>query len=117
MDDLYWVGVFAIKDGGFEAFKSVVHSLVEAARQEPGVLAFEFSASPDGRKVQIIEHHATSADVIHHITKTFAKFGEPFMALASLESFTVYGEPDAEAKSILDGFGAVYLRRFDGFTR
>jgi hypothetical protein len=34
-----------------------------------------------------------------------------------VRSFVVYGEPEDEARTILDGFGAVYVDRFDGFTK
>ena len=39
------------------------------------------------------------------------------MALAAVTGFVVYGTPSAEARKILDGFGAVYMTPFDGFTR
>jgi hypothetical protein len=48
---------------------------------------------------------------------TFSQVAEPFTAIATVSSFVVYGSPNKEAKEILDGFGAVYLSNFDGFTK
>jgi hypothetical protein len=69
------------------------------------------------RGLHIIEHYRDSEAVIHHVQNTFAVFEERFTALASVSSFVVYGNPNAAAREILNGFGAVYLTKFDGFTK
>jgi quinol monooxygenase YgiN len=115
--DLYWVCVFNIRPEDYEAFKAVVRPIVEATLKEPGSMAYEYSISEDRTAVHILEHYRDSQAVVHHVTKTFGPFAEAFTALATLSSFTVYGTPEADAKAVLDGFGAVYCTRFDGFTK
>jgi quinol monooxygenase YgiN len=115
--DIYWVCVFKIRPDDFEAFKAVVRPLVEMTRQERGSLAYEYCITKARDEVHIIEHYRDSAAVVHHVQNTFSKFAEKFSALAKVASFIVYGQPAPDAKTILDGFGAVYVDRFDGFTK
>jgi quinol monooxygenase YgiN len=115
--DIYWLCVFKLKPGDFEAFKAVVRPLVEMTKKEQGSIAYEYCTSKDHTEVHIIEHYRDSNSVVHHVQNTFAQFAEKFTALATVSSFVVYGEPEPEAKNILDGFGAIYVDRFDGFTK
>jgi|ERR1700722_8099606 quinol monooxygenase YgiN len=116
-EDIYWVCIFDVKPEQFAAFEEVVAPLVAATRQEPGALAYEYSVSADHATVQIIERYHDSDAVVSHVQQTFAKFEERFSALATLKSFVLCGAPSAEARKIVDGFGAVYMTPFDGFTR
>ena len=115
--DIYWVGVFNVKPEQFDEFKQVVAPLVAATRQEPGALAYEYYVSDDRTTIHILEYYRDSEAVVSHVQHTFAQFAERFTALASVASFVVYGTPKPEARKILDGFGAVYMTPFDGFTR
>jgi quinol monooxygenase YgiN len=116
-NDIYWICVFRLQPRDFDAFKAVVRPLVEMTRNEQGSMAYEYCISKDRTEVHIIEHYRDSASVVHHVQNTFSLFAEKFTALASVSSFIVYGQPADEAKKILDGFGAVYVDRFDGFTK
>jgi quinol monooxygenase YgiN len=116
-EDIYWVCIFKLKPTDLDAFKAVVRPLVEETKKEEGSLAYEYHVSSDQTEIHIIEHYRSSAAVVHHVTKTFSQFAEPFTAIATVSSFVVYGSPNKEAKEILDGFGAVYLSNFDGFTK
>ena len=116
-EDIYWVCIFKLKPSDLEAFQAVVRPLVEETKREEGSLAYEYNVSGDHTEIHIIEHYRSSAAVVHHVTKTFSQFAEPFTALAAVSSFIVYGTPNEEARKILDGFGAVYLANFDGFTK
>jgi quinol monooxygenase YgiN len=115
--DIYWLCIFTVHPGQFEAFKAVVRPLVEMTRKEEGALAYEYNVSEDHSRIHIIEHYRDSEAVIHHVQNTFSIFAERFTALATVSSFVVYGKPNAAARKILDGFGAVYLAKFDGFTK
>jgi quinol monooxygenase YgiN len=115
--DIYWVCVFKVKPEQFGEFKQVVAPLVAATKQEPGALAYEYYVSDDRTTIHILEHYRDSGAVVSHVQHTFAKFAERFTALATVASFVVYGTPQPEARKILDGFGAVYMTPFDGFTR
>jgi quinol monooxygenase YgiN len=116
-EDIYWVCVFTVDPNKFVDFQKVVAPLVAATRAEPGSMAYEYSVSADNSTVHIVERYRNSDAVISHVTKVFSQFAEPFTALANVSSFNVYGNPNAEARNILDGFGAVYFSRFDGFTK
>jgi quinol monooxygenase YgiN len=116
-EDIYWVCVFKIRPEQFDEFKQVVAPLVAETKEEPGALAYEYNVSDDRTTIHILEHYRNSDAVASHVQKTFAKFAERFTALATVASFVVYGAPRSEARKILDGFGAVYMTPFDGFTR
>jgi quinol monooxygenase YgiN len=116
-NDIYWLCIFAVHPDQFDAFKAVVRPLAEMTRKEEGALAYEYYVSDDCSRIHIIEHYRDSEAVILHVQNTFAAFEERFTTLASVSSFVVYGSPNAAAREILDGFGAVYLTKFDGFTK
>jgi quinol monooxygenase YgiN len=115
--DVYWLCTFRIKPDDFDAFKAVVAPLVAETRKETGSMAYEYNVTADHTSIHILEHYRDSAAVVHHVTQTFSKFADAFTALASVESFVVYGTPEREARQLLDGFGAVYVTPFDGFTK
>jgi quinol monooxygenase YgiN len=115
--DIYWLCTFRVKPSDLAAFKAVVRPLVEETRKEAGSMAYEYNVTADNSVIHILEHYRDSAAVVHHVTKTFSQFATDFTKYASVESFTVYGTPEPEAKTILDSFGAVYVTPFDGFTK
>jgi quinol monooxygenase YgiN len=115
--DIYWLCTFRVKPSDLAAFKAVVRPLVEETRKETGSMAYEYNVTADNSVIHILEHYRDSAAVVHHVTKTFSQFATDFTKYASVESFTVYGSPEPEAKTILDSFGAVYVTPFDGFTK
>ena len=49
-----------------------------------------------------------------HLLTFGRKFGGRFVGLVDRKRFTVYGNPSAELKGILDEFGATYLEPFGG---
>jgi quinol monooxygenase YgiN len=114
---IYWVCVFKIDPTRFEDFKALVHPLIEKTKTENGSMAYEYHVNADHTEIHIIEHYRDSEAVVHHVTQTFAGFAEAFTQLATVSSFTVYGAPTPQARAILDGFGAVYVTPFDGFTK
>jgi len=67
--------------------------------------------------VHIFEAYRDSEAVVHHVTKTFSQFADGFSECVDVDGFVVYGNPDAAATEILDGFGSVYFTPFEGFTR
>jgi quinol monooxygenase YgiN len=112
-----WVGAFKVKPKQFDDFRQVVAPLVAATKQEPGALAYEYNVSEDRSTIHILEDYRDSNAVVSHVQQTFAKYADRFTALAAVDSFVVYGTPQREAREILDGFRAVYMTPFDGFTR
>lgn len=106
----------AIEPGNFEAFKELVARIVAATCEEPGTLGYEYSVNADRSAVHIVERYRTSA-ILGHLEETFAPFAERFLELATIQGLYVYGPATPEIRAKLDGFGAVYLTPFDGFTR
>ncbi|HEV2547848.1 MAG TPA: antibiotic biosynthesis monooxygenase [Stellaceae bacterium] len=117
-EEVYWVVTFSIPQGQMDKFKAVVAPLVADTKKELGALEYEYTASDDERTVEIVERYSNSAAVVSHVTQTFGpKYSKPFLEIAKLERFVVYGTPSAEAKEVLKGFNPVYMAPFDGFTR
>ena len=115
-DEILNIFHLSLEPQNFPAFKALVAEIVEATRQEPGTLTYEYSVSSDQRTVHIIERYR-SEGLVSHIDQTFAPFAQRFLDLVTVTSLVVYGNPDAEARKRLDGFGAAYMTLFDGFSR
>lgn len=116
-EEIYWVVTGALVPEDFDAFKEVITPLVEATREEEGSNAYDYSVNDDRTVVHIYESYRDSQAVVTHVRDTFSQFAEEFSALLDIDGFIVYGWPDAAAKKILDGFGAVYMTPFVGFTQ
>jgi hypothetical protein len=58
-----------------------------------------------------------SAAALEHLGNFGANFAERFLACLDPTGFYVYGDPSADVRSVLDGFGAAYLGSFGGFSR
>jgi hypothetical protein len=86
-------------------------------REEPGTQGYEWFLTGDGRTCHINERYADSDAVMAHLGNFGSHFAERFLACFEPTSFSVYGEPSAEARAALDGFGATYLGWLGGFKR
>ena len=107
-----------VKDGRLDEFRSLMLDLVASIREnEPETLGYEWFLGEDGSTCHINERYANSAVLVAHLASFGSKFAERFLAAADVTGLTVYGEPNADARKLLDGFGAVYLGTFGGFTR
>jgi len=100
----------------FEQFHDLVKTIVAASHQEPDTLTYEYLADADKSTVHIVERYRMPG-VLPHIEQTFAPHAETFLSLATIEKMFVYGNPTPEIRAKLDGFGAIYLTRFEGFRR
>ena len=115
-DDILSIFSLSLKPENFPAFRELVAEIVAVTRQEPGTLTYEYSVSADQRTVHIVERYRPEG-LVPHIDVTFAPYAKRFLDLVTVTGLVVYGTPDAEARKRLDGFGAVYMTPFDGFTR
>ena len=117
-DAISWVLELAIKDGQLDAFKALAQEMTEATQaDEPGTSHYEWFISEDGKAVHIYERYADSAALMVHLGNFGAKFAERFMACVDPTRLMVYGDPSAEARGALAGFGAAHMAQFDGFAR
>jgi quinol monooxygenase YgiN len=112
-----WHVELLVKPGALEDFRALTGEMVEATRGEPGVLSYERFISADGKVVHVCERYADSDAAVAHLHTFRRTFGDRFVALVDRARFTVYGTPSAELRSMLDGFGAMYLAPFGGFAR
>lgn len=115
-DELYTVYHMSIEPSNFETFKALVEKIVKATSAEEDTLTYQYLVNADRSAVHIMERYRMRG-VLPHVEQTFSPFAEAFLSLAKIESLHVYGQPTAEIRAKLDGFGAVYLTPFDGFSR
>jgi quinol monooxygenase YgiN len=115
--EVYWIAALEVASEHLDEFKTVVSELVTASRKEAGTLSYEYSIAADGRTIHIFERYRDSAAAISHIENTVAPIFERFRALVTPLGVTVYGNPDANARQLLDRLPARYMAAFDGFLR
>jgi quinol monooxygenase YgiN len=115
-DQIYSIYHLSIDPADFDAFKALVEPIVEASAKEDDTTIYEYVVSADRTVVHIVERYRMQG-VLPHVEQTFAPFAERFLALAKIDKLYVYGEPTAEIRAKLDGFGADYLTPFAGFSR
>ena len=72
--------------------------MVESTQVEPGTLSYDWWVSEDGSAVHIYERYADSDALVTHITGFGEKFAGRFLAMVDPGRFTVYGEPNDEAR-------------------
>ncbi len=113
-----WVLEVTVKEGQIDAFKALASEMSEATQaDEPGASHYEWFIDADGKTVHVYERYADSAATMVHLGNFGAKFAERFLACVDLARFMVYGDPNAEVRGALAGFGAVHMTQFDGFAR
>ena len=115
-----WVNELAVKDGKLETFRELMEEMVSGARIQPGTLAYEWYISPDGGTVHVVETYADSAAVVaHHVSEGFAlqNWARRFTDCVDVARVVVYGDPNAEARVILDRLCATYHSAWGGFSR
>jgi len=115
-DEIYSIYHLTIEPSKFPAFKELILKIVSATSQENDTLTYEYVASEDQGTVHIVERYR-AVGLLPHVKETFAPFAEQFLALAKIDKLYVYGNPTSEMRATLDGFGAIYLHPFAGFTR
>ena len=116
-DQVSWVIELAVKPGELDAFKALMEEMVAGTSAEPSTLAYEWFISDDGGTVHIYEKYTNSEAMISHVNGFLEKWAERFLAAVDVTRFTVYGSPNEAAREMLDGFGAVYLGPWGGFSR
>ena len=112
-----WNIQMSVRDGRLNDARDLMREMVAATEQEPGAQVYEWFLSGDGKACHINERYADSAAVMAHLGVFGSKFAERFLACFEPTSLCVYGEPSAEARAALDGFGATYLGWLGGFKR
>ncbi len=117
-DAVSWVLELNVKDGQLDAFKALAREMSEATQaDEPGATHYEYFIDDDGKTIHIFERYADSAATMIHLGNFGSKFAERFLACVDPARMMVYGDPSAEVRGALAGFGAVHMTQFTGFAR
>ena len=113
-----WILELEIKDGEFENFQSLMQEMVDATKaNEPNTLNYEWTISEDRKNCHIYERYVDSDATMIHLGSFGIKYGERFMDAVEVTRLVVYGNPNNEAKAVLEGVGAVFMLPFGGFAR
>lgn len=115
-NEIYSLYHLSIDPAKFEAFKTLVETIVEATSKEADTTTYEYVVNADHSAVHIVERYRT-AGLLPHVEETFSPYAEQFLSLATIDKLYVYGDTTPEIRAKLDGFGAVYLTPFAGFSR
>jgi quinol monooxygenase YgiN len=107
----------SVRDGKLSDARVLMNEMVASTQLEPGTQTYEWFLSEDGKTCHINERYADSEAALVHLGNFGAKFVDRFLACFEPTSLFVYGEPSAEARAALDGFGATYLGWLGGFNR
>ena len=114
--EIYSIYHLSLDAANFPAFQSLVAKIVEASRQEPDTLTYEYVANAEHTAVHIVERYRMPG-VLPHVEQTFAPYAEEFLSLVTIDALYVYGDPTPDVRAKLDTFGALYLVPFAGFSR
>ena len=112
-----WNVQMSVREGQLDDARDLMNEMVAATQDEPVTLGYEWFLSEDGRTCHINERYADSEAAMVHLGSFGARFAERFLACFEPTSLSVYGDPSAEARAALDGFGAAYLGWLGGFHR
>lgn len=114
--EIYSIYHCAIDPADFPAFEALVATIVAETAKEHDTLTYEYVVNDDRSEVHIVERYRL-VGLLPHVQQTFAPYAERFLGLAKIQKLYVYGETTPEIRDVLDGFGAIYLTSFAGFTR
>lgn len=86
-------------------------------KNESGTVNFEWSVNSDFSQLHLHERYEESTTAIAHIQKFGDIYAQKFLALASIKSVTVYGNPSNKLLETLSGMSPNIFTPFAGFTR
>lgn len=119
MNELNYLIEFTVKPGQLSEFKKMADWFIERSREdEPGTKTYQWYLTDDESKGYLLERFDNSAGLVAHAggPNIQGRIGD-LLETADITSFEVYGDPDAAAQAVLDGFGATVHGHYDGFTR
>lgn len=99
-----------------ELERTIAELVVDVKENEPGILDYGAFIADD--RMKFLEGYEDSAAFVNHAGRApvQAALGT-IMANVDVKRVTCLGEPTAEAKAVLDGFGAAYFAPAAGFKR
>lgn len=116
--NIFWIFELSIKEGQLNNLKELMEEMVKDTKDnEAGTIAYEWMISDDNKKCHIHERYANSEAVLKHLSTFLEKFATRLMETGDATSFVVYGNPNSQAKEVLDGFMPIYMSPIGGFMR
>jgi quinol monooxygenase YgiN len=116
IEHIGWCVELEVQPGRLDSFLALTAEMVDETANESGVLTYYRFISDDGMVCHAVERYESSDAAMRHLQTFRDKFAEQFSNMVIRKRFTVYGTPDAELKTMLDAFGATYLRPFGGLA-
>ena len=116
-EQISWLLELAVNPGQLESLKALISEMVESSEAELGTVSYEWFISEDERLVYNCDRYVDSRAVTTHLATFGEKFAPRFLAAVSPTRLTVFGNPNAEVREALAGFGPTYLECLDGFRR
>src|ERR1700730_301138 len=113
--DISWQVELEVKPGQLASFRALTGEMLAVTRRERGVLSYQRFVSEDGTIIHIYERYADSAAAVAHLDAFAKRFASRFGSMVERKTFTVFGYPSVELKSVLDRFKATYLKPFGDF--
>ena len=107
----------AVNPGRFDDLKTLIAELVEANRNEAGMLTHEWAISDDRQVCHIYERFQDSAAVVTHVQSFGTNFASRFFEILKLTRLVIYGEPSVQLKDALAEANPVYMVPFGGFRK
>jgi quinol monooxygenase YgiN len=116
-ENIYFVIELAVNPGRFEDLKTLMAELVEANRNEVGMLTQEWAVSDDRQVCHLYERFQDSAAVLTHMQLFGANFAARFFEILKPTRFVIYGTPSVEVKDALTAMNPVYMPPLAGFRK
>jgi quinol monooxygenase YgiN len=99
------------------AFECIRTTDQEGTSKEPGTLAYEWFAHPDGKHFRLVENYENSAAVEAHFASSTFEQGIPrLVAACHIDAFEIYGDPGPKVTAIAAGMGAVFFAYQSGLN-
>ena len=111
-EEISWCVELRLRPGKLEQFRALTGAMVEATRAEQGVLSYQRFIADDGSCIHVYERYENAAAAAAHVHGFAEKFGADYSALVERTRFTVYGAPSNALRTLLDRYGAVYMKPF-----
>jgi quinol monooxygenase YgiN len=107
-----------IQEQAFAMVESLAQEMIAGSRKEPGTLGYDWYLSTDRRRCRLVETYVDANAVLAHFKGPVVEHLVPkLMEHAKLERFEVYGDPGAEAGTILRSFGAATFEPWHVLSR
>ena len=116
-ENVFWVIELAVNPGRSEELEALVPELVEANRNEVGMLTQEIAISDDRQVCHIYERFQDPAAVATHAQLFGANFAARFFEILKPTRVVVYGTPSEQVKDALAGVNPVYMAPLGGFRK